>query len=423
MTRQATRDRSGGLLRAPGLARLLVASCCSETAEWMLQIALPVLVNRLTGTATSTAAMMIAGLLPAVLISPVAGMLVDRLDRRRLLCALTLAQGVVVLPLLFAAGTNVLVLAFLVMTAQAAVAAICEPARTALVPDLVPVDRRGAANGLLAAGSNVARLCGASLGGILFAMGGLPLVCAGYAVVLVLAFGALVSRFAGQAEQAAEPGPLLRGWLDGLRVIRRERLLRATSLVLALMALSQGFFLVLFVSFVLESLRGDAADVGLLRGVQAVGGLLAGLLIATVARRVRPVLLLGWGNLTFAVLAAGTWNTSVLTTAIGVYIGLFTVVGAPAVAVFSGLVAVLQTGAPTATVGRVLSTAFGASALWTAAGMATAGVLGDLVGVLPLLNVQAGLYLLAGLLTLTFVARHTPATGAGRSGASTLAAR
>jgi MFS family permease len=140
--------------------RLWLAAFCSETGEWMLQIALPVLVFQTTGSVASTATMMVVGLLPGVLLSPVTGVVADRVRRPRLLLLVCLGQAVVAAPLLVDAA-----LCWLVMALQTSLAAFFEPARNALVADLVPADRRTSANGLLSAGSNIARLVGAWLGG------------------------------------------------------------------------------------------------------------------------------------------------------------------------------------------------------------------------------------------------------------------
>lgn len=373
------------------LARLCVAAFCSETGEWMMQIALPILVYQATGSVTSTAAMMIVGLVPAVLLSPVAGVLADRVDRRLLLLGVCLGQLLVAAPLLFDAGTS-----WLVMAGQASLAAFFEPARNALVPEVS--ENVNAANGFLAAGANVARLVGAWMGGMLFAVGGVEAVYIGYAGVLIVAAGVLVPRL-GVKPVRGRRSPA-RDWLDGLVAFRR---VWTVGVVLTLMSVSQGMFLVLFVPFVLDTLTAGPGGVGLLRGVQAIGGLAAGFAVATLARRLAPERMLGWGAVCFGVLSALIWHGPALTTTLGVYIGLFIAVGVPGVVANSGLLSVLQTAVPPQEIGRVMSTAFAVMALGTAAGMLLAGVAD---GARILLDGQAALYVVAGVLALAHQHRH-----------------
>ncbi|MCT2587212.1 MFS transporter [Actinophytocola gossypii] len=374
-------------------ARLWTAAFCSETGEWMLQVALPVLVYQSTGSAASTAAMMIVGMVPAVVLSPVAGVLADRADRRLLLLLVCLGQAVVALPLLVVDGAGW----YLVMAAQAALAAVFEPARTALVPALVAPERVTAANGMLASAGNVARLAGAWLGGLLFALGGIGLVVGGYVVVLLAAAGALVVPFGDRGRAPADRRPAVREWLDGLNLIRRNRRLWVVGAAMVLMAAAQGMFLVLFVPFVLDVLRAGPEGVGLLRGVQAVGGLLAGLGIAVLARRVSPTQMYGWGAVTFGVVSAVGWHAHGFGAGLGVYVGLFVLVGVPSVVAATGLVSTLQRAVPPAAVGRLTSTAFAAIALGTAAGMLIAGWTATWP---PILDVQAAGYLVGGALVL-----------------------
>lgn len=373
------------------LARLCVAAFCSEVGEWMMQIALPILVYQATGSVTSTAAMMIVGLVPAVLLSPMAGVLADRVDRRLLLLGVCLGQLLVAAPLLVDADTS-----WLVMAGQASLAAFFEPARNALVPEVS--DNVNAANGFLAAGANVARLVGAWLGGLLFAVGGVEAVYIGYAGALTVAAVALLPRL-GVKPLSSRRSPM-RDWLDGLVAFRR---VWTVGVVLTLMSVSQGMFLVLFVPFVLDTLTAGPGGVGLLRGVQAIGGLAAGFAVAALARRLAPQRMLGWGAVCFGVLSALIWHGPALTTALGVYIGLFIAVGVPGVVANSGLLSVLQTAVPPQEIGRVMSTAFAVMALGTAAGMLLAGVAD---GASFLLDAQAALYVVAGVLALVMVKKR-----------------
>jgi MFS family permease len=379
------------------MIRLWLATVCSETGEWMLQIALPILVYQTTGSATSTAAMMIVGLLPAVLVSPVAGVLADRVDRRRLLVLVAAGQLVVAAPLLGMAGAGWL--GYIVMAGQASLAALFEPARNALVRDLVGPDGVNAANGLIGSGANVSRLVGAWLGGVLFAGGGIVLVYAGYAAVLLVAVGALLKPF-GVRHEPAPRRPAVREWLDGLAMIRRDRRLWVVGAATLLGAVAQGMFLVLFVPFVLDLLGAGPQGAGLLRGVMAVGGFVAGVGVAVLARRVAPHRLLGWGAVVFGGISAVIWNGPLVTTAFAVYIGLFIAVGVPAVVAQSGMMSMMQTAVPPEALGRLMSTSFAVFALGNVIGMLIAGAGADASGFGVLLDVQAGLYLASGLLVL-----------------------
>ncbi len=377
------------------MIRIWLAAFCSETGEWMLQIALPVLVFQATGSVASTAAMMVVGVLPGVLLSPVTGVVADRARRPRLLLLVCLGQAVVAAPLLADAA-----MCWLVMALQTSLAAFFEPARNALVADLVPADRVTSANGLLAAGSNIARLVGAWLGGTLLALGGLPLVYAVYATILVTGAVAMVGRF--PAPTPRPPSHPVRDWLDGLADIRRDRRLWVIGVSITVMAVAQGIFLVRYVPFVLDDLRAGAGGVGLLRGVQALGGLLTGFALATVARRLAPDRMLAVGAVCFGVLSAVIWHGPAVTTALGVYVGLFVAVGAPAVVLTAGLAAVLQTAVPPAATGRLFATAFAAMTVGNVLGMVFAGAVDSPV----LLDVQSFLFVAGGALLLAHQHRH-----------------
>jgi MFS family permease len=387
------------LLGVPAFARLWVAAFFGETAEWMLQVALPVYVFQRTGSAASTALSVVLGLLPAVLLSPVAGVVADRWNRRAVLFGVCCGLAVVALPLLAEPGIGVV---YAVMAAQAALASVFEPARNALVPELVGVEEVTGANGLMSVNGSVARLAGGWAGGALLGSGGLADVITGYLAVLVVAAALLAKPFrrVSAPAPAAAPEPVVRAWLDGLRELTHNRRLWPTGLAVVLTSLAQGMFVVLFIVFVLRVLGGSEADAGLLRGVQAVGGLAAGFAIATVARRVAPVALLGWGSIVLGLLSAVIWNLALATTALGVYVALFVLVGAPGVVLGAGVLSEIQSAVAPERAGRVLSTTFAIMATSSTVGALLAGTLVATTGPAVLLDVQAGVYVLAGVLVL-----------------------
>jgi MFS family permease len=436
------RRRDFGLLWAGGLI--------SETGDWFLLVGLPVWVLQVTGSSLVTATVFLVGLLPGLVVGPLAGVLVDRWDRRRTLVAVSLAQAAFLLPLLAVDGRDRLWIVYLVMAVEAALAQLNDPARNALVPSLVAGADLVGANALIGLNSNLARLVGSPLGGILVEVAGLPGLVIGDAVSFLLgaALIALVRSDAGrahagqspanprapepalavpgppegepnrQADRAPEvvhsphPGPpragVVREWVDGLRVTVGDRGLRWGLVVNGLAGVAQGIFTVLFVLFVTRVLGGDGADVGLLRGVQAIGGLLGGVLVVGLASRLEAGRLLGVSLLVFAAIDLAIWNGPVLTTADWLYLGLFVAAGIPGVGVLTGLTSLVQERTAEAYLGRVFATYLGSFNGLMALGMLLAGLLGDTLGVVAVLNAQAGLGLLAGLIAVATLGRRVP---------------
>jgi predicted MFS family arabinose efflux permease len=166
-------------LRNRDFRRLWLAGLISDTGDWMLLVALPVLVYQLTGSSLGTSAAFLIELIPAVLIAPLA----DRPDHRTLLVAVSLGQAAALLPLL--AGAHLLVL-YCVIALQAALASLFDPAKNALLPTLVAEDQLVAANSLTGLNQNLGRLVGAALGGAALMAGGLPVIVIGDAASFLL---------------------------------------------------------------------------------------------------------------------------------------------------------------------------------------------------------------------------------------------
>ena len=404
----ATSTATRSPLRNPDFARLWLGGLVSDLGDWMLLIGLPVFVFQLTGSALTTATVFVVETVPALLVGQVAGVLVDRLDRRRILIAGSLLQAALLLPLLAVTSADRLWIVYLVAAGQSVLARLCGPAMLALVPSLVAAGQLTSANALSAVSQNVARLVGAPLGGIAVGLAGLTGIVAVDALTFVLA-AALVTgiRLRASAPKAAvaEPEvPVRRGmvaeWIDGLRTIGGAPRLRNTILIGAASQVAQGMFMVLFVVFVLDQLAADAGAVGAIRGVQAIGGVIGGLMIGFVAARVSSRAMVGWGFIAFGLVSLVTWNLPAVTTAVPVYAALFILVGVPGVATSTGIQTLVQTLTPPTHLGRVFATFEAGAGALQAVGVLIAGALVDRTGVLPILNVQASIYIGCGCVAL-----------------------
>ncbi len=164
------------VLRRRDFALLWFGGLISIAGDWVLYAALPFFVYERTGSTIATAGMILASLAPGVLLGSVAGVFVDRWDRRRVLVVANLLQAGTVALLLLVPGEGWLWLVYAVAVAQSVVASFSEPAEGALVPNLVEDQDLLAANALNALNNRLARLVGAPVGGVLLAFLGLRAV-------------------------------------------------------------------------------------------------------------------------------------------------------------------------------------------------------------------------------------------------------
>jgi MFS family permease len=383
------------VLRRPGVARLGVAGLLSETGDWMLFIALPLYVLHLTGSPLVTSTVFALELLPTVVAGPLAGVLIDRCDPWRLMRRVAALQGAFLLPLVLVDSAGDLWLLYVVVVVESVLGTIIEPCRAATAASLVPPGELMALNQALGVLSSVARLVGGPLGGLILGLRGIDAVLVADASTFLVVSALLATRGGRPARAGSKPRPL-REWAEGFAVVTGTPVLRRATGVVACMALAQGAFVVLFVLFAIRDLGSSEADVGVLRGVQAAGGLAGGALLGTVIGRWEPARVVAVSLAAFGIVSLVTWNAPAVTTAFGIYVGLFVAAGVPGIAALTGLLTLLQQHAPEAARGRVMSTFFAVYSGLMAAGMLLAGAVGT--GLTVALQVQAALYLVAAAL-------------------------
>lgn len=398
------------VLRQRNYALLWTGGFISQAGDWLLQIGLPIAVYFLTGSALVTSIVFIVELVPALLFGSLAGVLVDRWDRRQALIIVNALQAVALLPLLAVHSSHELWIVYSVSVIEALLGIVTGPAESALLPRLVAEGQVLQANSLGSLSMGMARLIGSPLGGFIVGLWGLRGVVLLDAASFVIAASLIASMHVSPAITRVAPLPhaavqpnLWRELVAGMRVVGANGRLMLLFVISGIQSFAQGIFLILYIVFVLNVLHGTATDVGLLRGVQAIGSLLGGMLIGTLGHRFPLVRLIGICSCLFGVIDLVIWNAPAVYPSLALTIALFILVGIPGVGLGTGMQTFVQIVVPDAFRGRVFGLFQTVGSVLLAAGLAVAGTLGDHLGVIPILNAQGALYIMAGIIALLFL--------------------
>lgn len=257
-------------------------SLFGDTSLWL---AAGIWVKTLTGSSAAAGLVFFAFGLPSIL-SPAAGMLVDRVRRRPLLIWTNLATAAVVLLLLFVNGRADIWLIYAVMVAYGASNTLLGSAQSALLKVVLPEDLLADANGVLQTTRQGLRLVSPLVGAGLFAWKG-----AGFVAVLD-AGTFLAATVALSLISIAEPKPIRseQHWKQelsaGVHHILRTPALRRIVLAGAIVVISYGFSESAVFAVVDRGLHRPPAFLGVIMAVQGIGGLSGGLTAAGLIRRI-----------------------------------------------------------------------------------------------------------------------------------------
>ena len=340
---------------------LWIAQAATQIGGNMVIFGLTVIISESTGSTTAVSALILTFLLPAVLFSALAGVFVDRLDRRLVLILTNVLRGAAFVAIFFAG--NHLGLIYLLNVTVSTITVFFAPAEAAMIPMLVPKKQLLSANGIFTLTLNAAFALGFTLvGPLIVKIAGAPALII---VVAVLYFVAAafcftlpaappVSQDAGsrdargrvrEAEDAI--GTVVTQLREGLAYIRDHREIRWSMIYLGIAASLVGVLGVLGPSFAQRTLGLSPDDfvvivlplgVGIVMGILLLnaygrliprrrvieGGLIAlGVLLAAMALSARISAFLGT-----SVTRTGLPDISLLTSLLSVVV---------AVAFFAGI--------------------------------------------------------------------------------------
>jgi len=274
-------------LRIRNFRWLLSGTILGNAAQWIQQVTVSWLVYDITGSGTLLGSVNLVRSVAALSLVPIAGLLIDRLNRRTLilmtngwLFVITLLLG---LALLFSQARISYLFAFSFLAGMGQ--SLYMPIRQVFVFDLVPRDYTPNAMALVQTGWSLMRSFGPAIGGYLilwFGAGGNFLFMSGAYALIAISF--MQIRFPPRKAGLATSSPL-QNIKEGLRYVAKERVTRTFMLI--------GFILPLFIIpiftilppiFTKDVFSGEADVLGLLLAFVGVGGIVGGVVTASLGR-------------------------------------------------------------------------------------------------------------------------------------------
>ena len=266
------------LLLNRNFVRLWLGQLISGVATILFDVGVMVTIFEETGSALQTAVVTVAATLPHFLLGPLAGAIVDRYPRRSVLMAMDIGRAVLVASLLLilqTAAPNVWVLYFIVIGLASAMA-LHEPARSAIIPELVARQHIVTANSLILSTRPLYYAIGYLLGGALvlvisfrtFIMVSVGLFVAAAVLEMMIS----EERSSPLAPRSSPLVPLRQSIREGMAYLRRHQLARALVWMEGLEYIGHGIWMpALMLIFVQRALAGNADDWGWQNGLFWVG--------------------------------------------------------------------------------------------------------------------------------------------------------
>ena len=270
---------------------MVIGQVISLFGNAVLRFALSLAVLDATGSAAIFGGILAVSMVPTALLSPIGGVLADRLPRQRIMVILDFITAALILlfALFFSNGGNLVAITVL-MILLSLIQAIYQPAVQASIPSLAPESQWMAANGIVVQVQALAGLLGPVLGGVLYGFWGLSLilpvccVCFFLSAMMELFLRIPFSPPPRSSSLLAEGARDLR---EAVRFLVREKMsLLRLLLIVALLNLFLAALFIIGLPYLVKVHLGLSAELyGFAEAALGIGSILGGLLSGPTAKR------------------------------------------------------------------------------------------------------------------------------------------
>jgi len=273
------------LKQNPSFRNLWYGQVISELGNWVNSIALYTLILQLTGSGMAMAAAMMAKLLPMVIISPFAGVVIDRMDRRTVLIASDILRCFTVLCFLIVESREDLWLVYALTLFEVALTGFFEPARSAILPSIVKKNHLVTANAISGATWSIMLTLGAALGGFVVSLFGVKVAFILDALTYLLSAWFII-KISYPNTKSEEPikknnSSGIKGLLEGGRYLISHPIVLALALLKSGMAIKGGIMTLvpLFASRLWSDPAAVSVAVGIMFSSRGIGSAIGPILI------------------------------------------------------------------------------------------------------------------------------------------------
>ena len=302
------------LFRNRNFMALWIGQMISFIGDYFVMLAVPIAVNRLTGSAMMVGLSFMSTALPGLLLGPLAGVFIDRWDRRKVMIISDVVRGLLVLIMLAVQTREQIWILYLTTFLIACTSQFFFPARSAVLPLIVQnADDLLAANGLMQIGQTVGMLIGPALAGfaiglwsesVAFIANSIGYFSSAIAVLfMVLPHTLRAERPGDQGAAQNTVRAVIAELRAGLSYLFTNRTTAGVMMMLAVCQLGVGAFIVVWVPFVQRYFNLGAEGVGLIDSVFGGGMVLGGLLLGTMSRLARKTVLAPIATIAMGLLA------------------------------------------------------------------------------------------------------------------------
>ena len=278
--------------------RMWFAEIISETGDWFYMVSLYAMLLEFTGKAASLGLAFALQVLPQALTGPFAGVINDRLSRRKVMIGTDLARCVIIGCVLFVRTPQMVWLVYPLLFLETVMWGLFEPARTAVIPNIVREDETLIANTLASSTWSINMFLGSALGGIAAVWLGRDAVFALDSVSFLLS-ALLISRMSFvEPHLEARPPAKLRDFVDhsevveGVRYVRRDPRLAANIFIKGALGLTGASWVIFPIlgkhEFAVPGVtpaHGALLGMAFLMGARGLGSLIGPLMTAPWAKQ------------------------------------------------------------------------------------------------------------------------------------------